>query len=102
MSLSGKASLEPGIHSYICDGFWGARRFPTWLLSDGRQVPQGLDTDVMLPHTLVNMLQMAAPRAAIWSHLATGVSACAGIAHACPTKFFYKSSAHRTSGLTFG
>ena len=27
--------------------------------------PQGLDTDITLPHTLVNMLQMAAPRAAI-------------------------------------
>ena len=30
-----------------------------------------------------------------------GVSACAGTAHACPTQFFYKSGARRTSGLTF-
>ena len=48
-----------------CDSFYGACHFPTWLLSDGHQAPQDLDTDVMLPHTWVNVLQRVAPRAAI-------------------------------------
>ena len=43
---------------------------------------------------------MAAARAAIWTHLAMGVSACAGAAHVCPTQFFYKSGARHTSMLT--
>ena len=85
----------------MCDGSRVPAASPAWLLSDGRQAPQGLDTDVMLPHSWFNVLQMAAPRAAIGFHLAMGVSACAGVAHARPTKIFYKSSAHHTSGLTF-
>ena len=52
--------------------FEGARRFLAWLLGNGRQARQGLDTDVTLPHTWLNVLQMVAPRAAIWSHLAMG------------------------------
>ena len=38
---------------------------PAWSLSDGRQAHQGLVTDVMPFHNLFNILQMAAPRAAI-------------------------------------
>ena len=38
---------------------------PTWSLSDGCQARQGLDTDVMPFHNSFNVLQMAAPRAAI-------------------------------------
>ena len=75
---------------------------PAWSLSDGRQALLGLDTDVTPFHNLFNVLQMAAPRAAIWLHLAMGVGACAGVTHAHPTKIFYKSGAHRISGLTFG
>ena len=38
---------------------------PTWSLSDGCQAQQGLDTDVMPSHNSFNVLQMAAPGAAI-------------------------------------
>ena len=44
----------------------------TWLLSDSRQAVQGLDIDIMPFHNSFNILQMAAPRAAIWVHLAMG------------------------------
>ena len=60
--------------------FEGAR-----LLGDGRQARQGLDTNITLPTTWLNALQMAAPRAAIWTHLATGVGTCAGATHVRPT-----------------
>ena len=36
-----------------------------WLLSDGRQAWQGLDTNVMPFHNSFNVLQMVAPGAAI-------------------------------------
>ena len=75
---------------------------PAWSLSDSRQAREGLDTDIMPFHKWLNILQMAAPGAAIWLHLAMGVSTCTGAMHVCPTKIFYKSGAHRTSGLTFG
>ena len=81
--------------------FLGYPPLPAWSLSDGRQARQGLDTDVMMFHNSVNTLQMVAPGAAIWLHLATGVGACAGATHAHPTKIFYKSGAHCASGLTF-
>ena len=64
-----------------CDGF----RVPTAsppTLSDGRQAQQGLVTDVTLYHNPFNVLQMAAPRAAIWFHLATGGRCLCGH-HAC-------------------
>ena len=38
---------------------------PAWLLSNGRQAQQGLDTDVMPFHNWFNILQMAASGAAI-------------------------------------
>ena len=38
---------------------------PAWSLSDGRQAWQGLDTDVTPFHNSFNILQMAAPGAAI-------------------------------------
>ena len=38
---------------------------PAWSLSEGRQARQGLDTDVTLFHNSFNVLQMAAPGAAI-------------------------------------
>ena len=38
---------------------------PTWSLSDGRQARQGSDTDVTPFHNWFNILQMAAPGAAI-------------------------------------
>ena len=38
---------------------------PTWSLSDGHQAWQRLDTDVMPFHNSFNVLQMAAPGAAI-------------------------------------
>ena len=75
---------------------------PAWSLSDGRQARQGLDTDITPFYNWFNILQMAAPGAAIWLHLAMGVGTCVGATHACPTKIFYKSGAHRASGLTFG
>ena len=61
-----------------CDSFRVPATFPAQLLSDGRQAPQGLDTNITLPHTWFNVLQMAAPRAAIWLHLATGVGCLRG------------------------
>ena len=39
--------------------------FPPGCLVTVLKPPQGLDTDITLPHTLVNALQMAPPRAAI-------------------------------------
>ena len=39
------------------------------------------------------------PFASTWQR---GVSTCTGAVHACPTKIFYKSGAHRISRLTFG
>ena len=69
----------------LCDDFRVPAIFLARLLGDGHQAQQGLDTDVTLPTTWLNALQMAAPRAAIWTHLATGVGACAGAAHVCPT-----------------
>ena len=45
---------------------------PSWSLSDSRQARQGLDTNVTLFHNSFNVLQMVAPGAAIWLHLATG------------------------------
>ena len=68
-----------------CDGLRVPTVFLTRLLGNGRQAQQGLDTDVTLPTTWLNALQMAAPSAAIWTHLVTGVGACVGTAHACPT-----------------
>ena len=79
----------------------GYSPLPTWSLSNGRQAPQGLVTGAMLYHNSVNILQMAAHKAAICPHLATGVGTCADAMHARPTKLFYKSGAHRISGLTF-
>ena len=38
---------------------------PAWLLSDGRQARQGLDTNVTTFHNWLSVLQMAAPGAAI-------------------------------------
>ena len=38
---------------------------PAWSLSDGHQARQGLDTDVTTFHNWLNVLQMAAPGAAI-------------------------------------
>ena len=38
---------------------------PAWSLSDSRQAQQGLDTDVTPFPNSFNVLQMAAPRAAI-------------------------------------
>ena len=38
---------------------------PTWLLSNGRQARQGLDTDITMFHNWPSVLQMAAPRPAI-------------------------------------
>ena len=89
-------------HDYMCEGFRVPTAFLPGQLTDSHRAPQGLDTDVTLHHTWFNILQMAAPRAAIWLHLATGVGTCAGVAHVRPTKIFYKSGAHHTSGLTFG
>ena len=80
----------------------GYSPLPAWSLSDSHQAQQGLDTDIMIFHNWFNILQMAAPGAAIWLHLAMGVGACVGATHAYPTKIFYKSSAHHASGLTFG
>ena len=87
-------------HTYVT--VLGYPPLPAWSLSDGRQARQGLDTDVMPFHNWFNILQMAAPGAAIWLHLAIGVSTSADTTHARPTKIFYKSGAHRASGLTFG
>ena len=74
---------------------------PAWPLSDGCQARQGLDTDVTPFHNWLNVLQMVAPGAAIWLHLARGVGTYTGAMHARPTKIFYKSGAHHASGLTF-
>ena len=38
---------------------------PAWLLSDGHQARQGLDTNVTPFHNWFNVLQMVAPGAAI-------------------------------------
>ena len=38
---------------------------PAWLISDGRQALQGLDTDIKMFHNWLSVLQMAAPRAAV-------------------------------------
>ena len=37
---------------------------PAWLLTDSRQARQGFDTNVMMFHNWLNVLQMASPRAA--------------------------------------
>ena len=71
---------------------------PTWLLSDGHQARQGLDTDIMTFHIWLSILQMVAPQG---SHL-TPPSNGGRHLHGCPTKIFYKSSVHCASGLTFG
>ena len=44
----------------------GYSLLPAWLLSDGHQALQGLDTDVMTFHNWLSVLQMAAPKG---SHL---------------------------------
>ena len=45
---------------------------PAWSLSDGCQAQQGLVTNITSYRSPFIVLQMAAPRAAICSHLATG------------------------------
>ena len=55
---------------------------PAWLLSDGRQAQQGLVTDATLYNNSFNILQMAAPRAAICLHLAMEGQLLGGC-HAC-------------------
>ena len=55
---------------------------PAWSLSDCRQARQGLDTDIMPFCNSFNVLQMAAPWAAIWLHQATGGRHLRGC-HAC-------------------
>ena len=55
--------------SYMCDG---TRRFPARSLSYGHQAQPGLVTDITLYHNSFNVLQIAAPRAAICFHLAMG------------------------------
>ena len=62
---------------------------PPWLLSDGRQVPTGLDTDVMLFHHLRMYANGSPLGTAISSHLAMGVGACMDTTHVCPTQIFY-------------
>ena len=52
-------------NSYMCDGLRVPTVFLARLLGDGRQARQGLDTNVTLPTTWLNALQMVAPRAAI-------------------------------------
>ena len=49
----------------MCDGLRVPAIFPAQLLSDGHQARQGLDTNVMLPTTWLNALQMVAPGADI-------------------------------------
>ena len=53
-----------------------------WSLSNGHQAQQGLVTDAMLYHNSFNILQMAAPRAAICLHLAMGGQHLCGC-HTC-------------------
>ena len=72
-----------------------------WLRGDGHQARRALVTNAALPHLLVNSLQMAAPRVAIWIPPSNGVSACTDAMHARPTKNFYKRGVRHTSGLTF-
>ena len=55
---------------------------PARSLSDGHQAQQGLVTDATLYHNSFNILQMAAPRAAICLHLAMGGQCLRGC-HAC-------------------
>ena len=55
------ARLESGGE---CDSL-GFHRYIARLLGNGHQAAQGLDTDVALPSTHLNILQMVAPRAAI-------------------------------------
>ena len=69
----------------MCDGLRVPAVFHARLLGDGRQARQGLDTDATLPTTWLSALQMAAPGAAIWSLLATGVGTCMGATHVHPT-----------------
>ena len=67
--------------SYMCDGF----RVPAashWSLRDSPQAHQGLVTDVTPFHNLFNVMQMVAPRAAIWLHIAMGGRSLRGH-HAC-------------------
>ena len=68
----------------MCNGLRVPTVLPARLLGDSHQAQQGLDTDVTLPTTWLNALQMAAPRAAIWTHLATGVGTCVGAVHVHP------------------
>ena len=53
------------VNFHMCDGLRVPAIFPARLLGNGRQAQQGLDTNVMLPTTWLNALQMAAPGAAI-------------------------------------
>ena len=52
-------------------------------------------------HLGLNVLQMAAPRAAISIPPSNGVGTCTGATHACPTQNFYKRGACHALGLTF-
>ena len=74
---------------------------PPKLRSNGHQARQGLVTDVTPLHFRLNVLQMAAPRAAISIPPSNGVGTCVGAAHACPTQNFYKRGVCHASGLTF-
>ena len=47
------------------DGLRVPAIFPAQLLGDSHEAQQGLDTNVTLPTTWLNTLQMVAPRAAI-------------------------------------
>ena len=49
----------------MCDGLRVPAVFLARLLGDGRQAQHGLDTDVTLPTTWLNALQMVDPMAAI-------------------------------------
>ena len=57
---------EVNIKKHVtCVTVLGYPLLPAWLLSDGRQALQGLDTDVTMFHNWLSVLQMAAPGAAI-------------------------------------